>query len=68
MIIVSAMFHFAVNREFKLHVSGNGKRQVRTFLANFSLNVFVSYFLSCVKRIIMFISVLKQQVHSLFIA
>jgi hypothetical protein len=41
------------NREFKLHVSGNGKRQVRTVLAKFSLNVFVSYFLSCVERIIM---------------
>ena len=27
--------------EFKIHVSGNGKRQVRTFLAKFSLNVFV---------------------------
>ena len=43
-------------REFKLHVSGNGKRQVRTFLAKFSLNVFVSYFLSCVERIIMYVS------------
>jgi hypothetical protein len=43
------------NREFKLHVSGNGKRQVRIFLANseFSLKVFVSYFLSCVERIVM---------------
>jgi hypothetical protein len=44
------------NREFKLHVSGNGKRQARTFLAKFSLNVFVSYFLSCVERIIMYFS------------
>ena len=43
-------------REFKLHVSGNGKRQVRIFLAKFSLNVFVSYFLSCVERIIMYFS------------
>jgi hypothetical protein len=40
-------------REFKLRVSGNGKRQVRTFLAKFPLNVFVSYFLSCVERIVM---------------
>jgi hypothetical protein len=24
------------NREFKLHVSGNGKRQVRTFVERFS--------------------------------
>ena len=38
------------NREFKVHVSGNGKRQVRTFLATL-LNVFVSYFLSRAKRI-----------------
>jgi hypothetical protein len=45
-----------VNREFKLHVSGNGKRQVRTFLAKFSLNVFLAYFLSCVERIIMYFS------------
>jgi hypothetical protein len=44
------------NREFKLHVSGNGKRQVRTFFAKFSLNVFVSHFLSCVERIIMYFS------------
>ena len=43
-------------REFKLRVSGNGKRQVRTFSAKFSLNVFVSYFLSCVERIIMYFS------------
>ena len=43
-------------REFKLHVSGNGKRQVRNFLTKFSLNVFVSYFLSCVERIIMYFS------------
>jgi uncharacterized membrane protein len=43
-------------REFKLHVSGNGKRQVRIFLAKFSLNVLVSYFLSCVERIIMYFS------------
>ena len=43
-------------RELKLHVSGNGKRQVRTFLAKFSLNVFVSYLLSCVERIIMYFS------------
>jgi hypothetical protein len=42
-----------VIREFKLYVSGNGERQVRTLLAKFSLNVFVSYFLSCAKRIIM---------------
>jgi hypothetical protein len=39
-------------REFKLRVSGNGKRQVRNFLAKFSLNVFVSYFHSCVERIV----------------
>jgi hypothetical protein len=45
-----------INREFKLPVSGNGKRHVRTFLAKFSLNVFVSYFLSCVERIIMYFS------------
>jgi hypothetical protein len=44
------------NREFKLHVSGNGKRQVRIFLAKFSLNVFVSYFLSSVERIIIYFS------------
>jgi hypothetical protein len=43
-------------REFKLHVSGNGKRQVRIFLEKFSLNVFVWYFLSCVERIIMYFS------------
>jgi hypothetical protein len=42
-----------VIRKFKLHVSGNSKRQVRNFLAKFSLNVFVSYLLSCVERIIM---------------
>ena len=41
------------NRELKLRVSGNGKRQVRTFLAKFSLNVFVSYFHVCVERIVM---------------
>jgi hypothetical protein len=40
-------------REFKLHISGKSKPQVRTFLAKFSLNVFVSYFLSCVERISM---------------
>jgi hypothetical protein len=51
----------------KLHVSGNGKRQIQIFLAKFSLNVFVSYFLSCVERIIMYFS-LKQQVNLLFIA
>jgi hypothetical protein len=56
-----------ISREFKLHVSGNGKRQVRTFLAKFSLYGFVSYFLFCVERIIICISVLKQQVHLLFI-
>jgi hypothetical protein len=39
------------NREFKLRVSGNGKRQIRTFFAKFPLKVFVSYFLSCVERI-----------------
>jgi hypothetical protein len=43
-------------REFKLHVSGNGKRQIRIFLAKFSLNVFVSYFLSGVERIIVYFS------------
>jgi hypothetical protein len=42
-----------VNREFKLRVSGKGKRQIRTFFAKFPLNVFVSYFLSCVKTIVM---------------
>ena len=41
------------SREFKLRVSGNGKRHVRTFFAKFSLNVLVSYFLSCVERIVM---------------
>jgi hypothetical protein len=41
-----------VNREFKLHVSRNGKRQVRTFLVKCSY-VFVSYFLSYVERVIM---------------
>jgi hypothetical protein len=45
----------------------NRKRQVRTFLAKFSLNVFVSYFLSCVERISMNCS-FKTQVHLLFIA
>jgi hypothetical protein len=39
-------------REFKLQVSMNGKWQVQTFLAKFSSNVFVSYFLSCIERII----------------
>jgi hypothetical protein len=48
--------HQQVNREFKLHVSGNGKRQVRSFWAKLSLNLFVSYFLSCVERIIMYFS------------
>jgi hypothetical protein len=43
-------------REFKLHVSGNGKRQVRIFMAKFSLKIFVSYFLSSVERIIMYFS------------
>jgi hypothetical protein len=47
---------YADIREFKLHVSGNGKRQIRTFLAKYSLNVFVSYFISCVERIIMYFS------------
>jgi hypothetical protein len=42
------------NREFKLRVSGYGKRQIRTFFySKFPLNVFVSYFLSCVERIVM---------------
>jgi hypothetical protein len=45
--------HQMENREFKLGVSGNGKRQFRTFFAKFSLNVLVSYFLSCVERIVM---------------
>jgi hypothetical protein len=54
------------NREFQLHVSGKGKRQVRTFLAKFSLNVFVSYFLSYVERIIMYFSFKRQQVYLLF--
>ena len=46
-------FRRSTIREFKLRVSGNGKLQIRTFLAKFSLNVFVSYFLSCVERIVM---------------
>jgi hypothetical protein len=58
-----------IGSRFKLHVSGNGKRQVQILLAKFSLNVFVSYFLSCVERIIMYFSfTVKQQVHLLFIA
>jgi hypothetical protein len=40
-------------REFKLRVSENGKRQIRTFFAKFPLNVFISYFLACVERIVM---------------
>jgi hypothetical protein len=51
--LINFLIASTINREFKLRVSGNGKRQVRTFFAKFSLNVFVSYFLSCVERIIM---------------
>jgi hypothetical protein len=50
----------------KLHVSGNGKRQVRTFLAKFSLNVFVSYFLSCVERIIMYFTFKTASLFTLY--
>jgi hypothetical protein len=53
-------------REFKLHVSGNGKRQVRTCLAKFPLNVFVSYFLSCVERIIMYFSFKRTSSFTLY--
>ena len=50
----------------KLHVSGNGKRHVRNFLAKVSLNVFVSYFLSCVERIIMHCSFKKASSFTLY--
>ena len=52
MIVVSVLH----TMEFKLHVSGNGKRQVRTFLTKLSMNVSVSYFFSCVERLIIYFS------------
>jgi hypothetical protein len=42
-----------VIKEFKLHVSRKQQTAGSNFLVKFSLNVFVSYFLSCVERISM---------------
>jgi hypothetical protein len=39
-------------REFKLHVSGQQQTAGSNFLPAFSLNIFVSYFLSCVDRVL----------------
>jgi hypothetical protein len=55
-------------REFKLRLSGNGKRQVRTFFAKFSLTTFSFHIFFLVSKELSCIVVLKQQVHVLFIA